>query len=97
VNKDEDTGYESRVTLEPPDEGVDRVERIDGNPVTIHGNVKSYSAVWFSGSKIVKIVFYRAAFYSSTMGEQRARAAEAPPEVRRELLRQYLLKYPSSE
>ena len=37
---------------------------------------------------------FTSAHYAKTFGEERARAAEATPEMRQELIRQYLLKHP---
>jgi hypothetical protein len=94
VNTEEDRRYASAVMTDRSNQGVQRVEVIDGNRVTIHDLAKTYHVVWSSGSKVVNVIFYRAAFHAG-LGEQRARAAEASPEMRRELLRQYLLRYPS--
>ena len=74
--------------------GAERSEAVEGNTITAVDLPKLYEAVWSSGSKVVKVIFYKAAFLSG-LGEERARAAAASLEARRELIRQYLLKYPS--
>ena len=77
-------------------EGAKRVEVVEGNRIIMRDLANAYIAVWPSGTKVVEVTFYRATSHAG-LGERRARAAEASPEMRRELLRQYLLKYPSSE
>jgi hypothetical protein len=73
--------------------GAERTEVMEGNTVTTLDLPNTYTAVWSSGARVVRVIFYKPSFLSD-LGADRARAAAASPEVRRELLRQYLLKYP---
>ena len=76
--------------------GAERTEVVEGNSITTLDLPMTYTAVWRSGAQVVKIIFYNAAAHSA-LGHERALAATAPPESRRELIRRYLLKYPSGE
>lgn len=73
--------------------GMERREVIDGNPVTVLDLSEISVTLWPSRDRVIRVTFYKAALYPS-LGEQRARAALATPDARRELLRQYLFKYP---
>jgi hypothetical protein len=50
-----------------------------------------------SGDSVIDLMCFTSARYAKTFGEERARAAEATPEMRQELIRQYLLKHPPSQ
>lgn len=73
--------------------GMERREVIDGSPVTVLDLSKTNRVLWSSRDLVVNVTFYTPALYAN-LGESRARAALATPDARRELLRQYLLKYP---
>jgi len=77
--------------------GMEQHEVIDGNNVVTVDVPKTFGAVWLSGSHVVSITFYHAAYWMSGRNSDEARAAEASPEAKREFIRRYLQKYPSSQ
>lgn len=96
VVSEEDRRTSSRIGAEDGyTKGAERIEVVDGKTVTTLDLPKTYTSVWSSGPRVVRVIFYKAAFMSG-LGEERARAATASLQARHELIRQYLLKYPSS-
>jgi hypothetical protein len=74
--------------------GAERTEVVEGNTITTVDLPKLYEAVWSSGTKVVRITFYKAAFFSG-LSDEIGRSAVASLEARREMIRLYLAKYPS--
>ena len=72
---------------------MERREVIDGNPVTVLDLSEISVTLWPSRDRVIRVTLYKAALYAN-LGEQRVRAALASPVARREILSQYLLKYP---
>lgn len=70
-------------------------EVFDGSPLFVYEAESASQAVWTSGDKLITISFSRAAdFIRGGMSKHDAFMIEATPELRRELIRSYLRKYP---
>ena len=91
----EDTaqGYLTYITRIPG--SVEHTESVEGNVIVTVDSSWYYRVAWISGNRVVSIDFTHLAL-SPGMDPALARTAEASPEMRHELIRQYLLKYPSS-
>ncbi|MGB9455770.1 MAG: hypothetical protein WCB12_06985 [Bryobacteraceae bacterium] len=72
-------------------------EMFDGSPLFVYEAESASQVVWTSGDKLITISFSRAADYiRGGMSKHDAFMIEATPELRRELIRSYLQKYPVS-
>jgi hypothetical protein len=69
----------------------------DGSPMYMWERERTSDVAWTSGDKIVTVVFNRASAYTrGGFSGDAARLTAATPELRRELIRSYLRKYPVS-
>ena len=69
----------------------------DGSPLFMAEMDYSSDVLWSSGDKIVRIAFHHVPDQARQLsGEEAARMEEVTPELRRELIRSYLRKYPVS-
>jgi hypothetical protein len=74
----------------------EHAETVGGAPIQVIEFSDSQMAYWASQDSVVAIMCFLPAHYAKKYGEERARAVEATPEMRLELIRQYLLKHPPS-
>ena len=72
-------------------------EMFDGSPLFMAEMDYSSDVLWSSGDKLVRIAFHHVPEQARQLsGEEAARMEEVTPELRRELIRSYLRKYPVS-
>jgi hypothetical protein len=72
-------------------------EMFDGSPLFMAEMDYSSDVLWSSGDKLVRIAFHHVPEQARQFsGEEAARMEEVTPELRRELIRSYLRKYPVS-
>ncbi len=73
---------------------AERTQTAGGNAIQVIDFSDAGLVFWPSMDSVVALMCFNSTHYAKTFGEERAHAAEATPEMRVELMRQYLLKHP---